>query len=64
MLTHKLGNRNSYYDIWDIHLFDSGVALNLVRGHCAGGVWAAVTALVGAELGARIGKWLDRREQS
>ena len=27
-------------------------------------LWAAVTALVCSELGARIGKWLDRREQS
>ncbi|MGE6180692.1 hypothetical protein [Aeromonas salmonicida] len=27
-------------------------------------LWATVTALVCAELGARVGKWLDRREQS
>ncbi|MNJ38228.1 hypothetical protein D3C77_330700 [compost metagenome] len=27
-------------------------------------LWAAVTALLCSELGARVGKWLDRREQS
>ncbi|WP_199796219.1 hypothetical protein [Aeromonas hydrophila] len=27
-------------------------------------LWAAVTALVCSGLGARVGKWLDRREQS
>lgn len=27
-------------------------------------LWAAVTALVCAELGARVGKWLDCREQT
>ncbi|MCP1266946.1 hypothetical protein [Aeromonas hydrophila] len=27
-------------------------------------LWAAVTALVCSELGARVGKWLDRREQT
>jgi uncharacterized membrane protein YfcA len=27
-------------------------------------LWAAVTALVCSELGARVGKWLDRKEQS
>lgn len=27
-------------------------------------LWAAVTALVCAELGARVGKWLDAREQA
>ncbi len=27
-------------------------------------LWAAVTALVCSELGARIGKWLDCREQT
>lgn len=27
-------------------------------------LWAAVTALLCAELGARVGKWLDRREQT
>lgn len=27
-------------------------------------LWAAVTALVCSELGAKVGKWLDRREQS
>ncbi|MFQ2312730.1 hypothetical protein [Aeromonas dhakensis] len=27
-------------------------------------LWAAVTALLCSELGARIGKWLDRREQT
>ncbi|WP_421214207.1 hypothetical protein [Aeromonas dhakensis] len=27
-------------------------------------LWAAVTALICAELRARIGKWLDRREQT
>ncbi|WP_429165708.1 hypothetical protein [Aeromonas rivipollensis] len=27
-------------------------------------LWAAVTALLCSELGARVGKWLDRREQT
>ncbi|WP_323938917.1 hypothetical protein, partial [Aeromonas caviae] len=27
-------------------------------------LWAAVTALLCAELGARVGKWLERREPS
>lgn len=27
-------------------------------------LWAAVTALVCSELGARVGKWLERREPS
>ena len=36
----------------------------LVGFDCSQMLWAAVTALVCSELGARIGKWLDRREQS
>ncbi|WP_411598387.1 hypothetical protein [Aeromonas dhakensis] len=27
-------------------------------------LWAAVTELVCSELGVRVGKWLDRREQT